>query len=539
MPETSKSVAARTDTSESAPQETAPPAARQPVAAASPDTAQVRQIAISTEKYRAVVSSRGALLQECELKDYVTSDGDPVRLLPNGGEGMGLLVGPGGKEIDLRQRVFSVSAPDDRYTLTGKDSVALAFTYVLPTGKQLYKRYTFYGNTYTVRFSSGFADSLYSERVVLLWEGEVPHAEGDFQRSVGHMRAEAYVGGSLEKFQVKDKPDSSAVTGQTDWVGVRNKYFLTAFAPSGIERWSVKLRGRGASSLFVNYGWRITPDDITQSHIEGTLYLGPIDVDILKSAGHNLDQAADMGWAIIRPISTLILWFFLAMYKLIPNYGWVIIIFSVVVKIVLHPLTKKSYESTSKMQKLKPLMDELRQKYKNDQQRLNQEMLKLYKEQGFNPLGGCLPMLLQMPIFFAIYAVIGNNIEFRQAGFIWWITDLSVPDVIYTLPFHLPIYGQHVTILPVLMAISMFIQQKLTLTDPKQKMLIYLMPFIMLFVFNNLSSGLVLYWFMFNILSSAHQYWLTQRQKAQTDAAEGKLAPAPVVVKNPTKRRKR
>ena len=518
--------------------------APRPVVAAS-DTTRVRAIAhadsvpvrtctIITDKYEAVLSNEGAVLRKWSLKDYHTPYGAPVQLVAPGGHGISLSVGSEGKEIDLREKVFVPDTVFQMAHLTGKDSLAVGFTCTLPNGRRVFKRYVFYGDRYRVAFAAGSADSLTAERMVLSWEGAMPSTEGDFRREAGSMFVNAYVGGSLEKLHTLDKTETSSFTGQTDWVGVRNKYFLAAFAPTITDRWDTRLFGSGVKDTSLRYSWRIAPFDLTKSTVTGFLYLGPLDVDILTAEGHNLERAADLGWSVLRPISKLILWFFLSAYRFIPNYGWVIVVFSVLIKILLHPLTKKSYESTSKMQKLKPLMDEIREKYKNDQQRLNQEMIKLYKEHGFNPLGGCLPMLLQMPIIFAIYAVIGNNIEFRQAPFIWWVTDLSIPDSVYTLPFHIPLYGSHVTILPILMAISMFFQQKLTVTDPKQQALVYMMPVIMLFVFNNLASGLVLYWFLFNIFSSAHQYWLMKKQNG------GEVAPktAPVPVKNVVRPRK-
>jgi YidC/Oxa1 family membrane protein insertase len=499
------------------------------------DTIPVQELTITTPKYVAVLSNEGATLRQWRLKTYHMPDGSPVQLLPEGGKGLGLLVGAEGKETDLRNRVFTPDSLSKSVTLGDKDSAAIGFTCTLENGRRVFKRYVFHGNSYHVDFSAGLADSLAAERLTVSWDGAVPSTEGDFVSEASNMYVEAYVGGSLEKLQTLDNTEVSTFTGQTDWVGVRNKYFLAAFAPSTAERWDIKLSGRGTKEQSLHYGYRIAPFDASKSRLSGSVYMGPLDVDVLSIEGHNLEQAADLGWSILRPISKLILWFFLNAYTYIPNYGWIIVIFSVLVKILLHPLTKKSYESTSKMQKVKPLMDEIREKYKSDQQRMNQEMIKLYKEHGFNPLGGCLPMILQMPIIFAIYAVIGNNIEFRQAHFIWWITDLSIPDTVYKLPFHIPLYGSHVTILPVLMAISMFFQQKLTITDPKQQMLVYMMPVIMLFVFNNLASGLVLYWFLFNVFSSAHQYWLTKQQNGDDVI----LKPAMATTKNVAKPRKR
>ena len=513
------------------------------------ETIPEREIVVSTPLYDAVLSNRGAILNRWMLKEFNTAAGFPVDLItpelvpgvPIPGRAMGLLVGAGGGSVvDLRHATFSTAADGDTVRIGASESATLDFRTTLPNGQEVYKTYTFSADSYAVAFSAGFTDRLQRAPLTLTWEGQVPFAESNPGREITEMKALAFVSEALEELQVTDEPDEEAFAGQMDWVGVRNKYFLTAFIPNELNRWNVDLKGRSFGPNQVSYGWQVSPDNLTESSIEGMLYLGPIHGKYLNPLGHNLDRAINLGWAIIRPISRVVRWVFFAMHDIIPNYGFIIIIFSIFIKILVHPLTKKSYESTSKMQQLKPLMDELRAKYGDDNQRLNQEMLKLYKEHGFNPLGGCLPMLLQMPIIFAIYAVIGNNFEFRQAEFIWWITDLSAPDVAFTLPVALPLYGQTVSILPVLMAGSMFTQQLLTVTDPKQKMMIYIMPVIMLFIFNNVASGLVLYWFMFNVLSSAHQYYMTRKQKASGDdilAASKK--PVIETRKNPAKKRRR
>ncbi len=513
--------------------------ARSVLAPAPPGGIPLREIHISAPGYEAVVSSRGASLRSWELKDYVTSVGEPVHMMPLNGRGMGVLVGEPGTRVDLGNADFRVDAEADDISVEDGDSVTVRFTCRLADGREVYKHWTFLADNYAARFSAGFADPLEAEPITVRWRGGVPSAEGGNSREVANMKALAYVGDDLEDLQVSGEPDSSEFVGLTDWVGIRNKYFLAAFAPHSADRWNVELTGRSLGD-HATYGWELAPFDLTQNKVDGVVYLGPIHRDYLRPLGHNLDRAIDLGWAVIRPISKFVLWVFIEMHKVIPNYGWVIIIFSIMVKILVHPLTKKSYESTSKMQQLKPKMDEIRSKYANDQQRMNQEMMKLYKEEGFNPLGGCLPMLLQMPIIFAIYAVIGNNIEFRQAGFISWINDLSAPDVLFQLPFSIPFYGDHFALLPVLMAGSMFAQQALTITDPKQKMMIYIMPAIMLFIFNSIASGLVLYWFMFNVLSSAHQLYMTKKRKtevAEKEAEEKKLVVQPK--KSPTKKRKR
>ena len=231
---------------------------------------------------------------------------------------------------------------------------------------------------------------------------------------------------------------------------------------------------------------------------ESLVYLGPLEYRGLAGYGAELERAIDFGWPVVRQISWLLLVVFRWTYRLVPNYGWIIVLFGVAIKIVLYPLTHKTYESSARMQELQPELEVLREKYANDQQRLSKETMRLYRDKGVNPLGGCLPMLLQMPVFFALYNLLGRTIELRQAPFVLWIRDLSVPD-------SLMVAGVEIHVLPILMGASMLVQQKMTMKDPKQAMLVYLMPAMMVFIFWSMSSGLVLYWSVFNVLSIAQQ----------------------------------
>ncbi len=172
---------------------------------------------------------------------------------------------------------------------------------------------------------------------------------------------------------------------------------------------------------------------------------------------------------------------------------------------MLFPLTKKSYKSMKEMQALQPIMQELNEKYKDNPQKKQQEVMSLYKEYGVNPLGGCIPMILQMPLLIALFNVFRSTIELRGAAFIWWITDLARPDTVAVLPFSIPLYGNTLNILPLFMGITMFIQQKMTMKDPKQKAMVYLMPIFLTLLFNSFPSGLNLYYALFNLFSIAQE----------------------------------
>jgi YidC/Oxa1 family membrane protein insertase len=244
--------------------------------------------------------------------------------------------------------------------------------------------------------------------------------------------------------------------------------------------------------------------------VDCSLYLGPLEYNHIKNLNVELENIMNFGWFFIKPISHGVLYLLTSMHKFVPNYGVLLIIFSVLVKILVYPLTKKSYHSTKEMQAIQPLIMELREKYKGDPQRLNKETMKLYKEHGVNPLGGCLPMLLQMPLLFALFIVFRTTIELRGAPFVLWIKDLSAPDTILELPFTIPIYGSQVSVLPILMGVSMFIQQKTmgTQATGQQKYMSYFMTVFFLLLFNNFPSGLNLYYTLFNVLTILQQKYL-------------------------------
>ena len=225
--------------------------------------------------------------------------------------------------------------------------------------------------------------------------------------------------------------------------------------------------------------------------------------------GLGLEYAVDLGWKIILPVAQLLLWALNAGYTIIPNYGLVIILLSGLTRLLFYPLTAISMRSMKAMQEIQPEMEKLRKKYEKDPQELNKRVFALYRDHKVNPVSGCLPMLLQMPVFFALYSVLANSVGLRQAPFVGWITDLSAPDTLMTIG------GFAIHVLPVLMSLSMFWQQKLTPTDPRQAPIMLLMPFMMLFFFYKVPSGLTLYWTVTNLFSVAQQYQMNRENKTR------------------------
>jgi YidC/Oxa1 family membrane protein insertase len=242
-------------------------------------------------------------------------------------------------------------------------------------------------------------------------------------------------------------------------------------------------------------------------------FMGPKSNTILDSVGHELKRAVNFG--MFDFLAKPLLWLMNHIYMIIPNYGVAIILLTILTKILLWPLGTKSYKSMAEMRKLQPLMADIREKHKNDKKKMNEEMMGLYRTYKINPMGGCLPMVVQIPFFFALYRMLYEAIELRHAPFIGWINDLSAPDRLFnfgfSIPFMEPPYG--IPVLTIVMGATMFLQQKMSPApgDPTQAKLMMFMPLIFTFIFINFSAGLVLYWLVNNILSIGQQYYIQKK----------------------------
>ena len=255
-------------------------------------------------------------------------------------------------------------------------------------------------------------------------------------------------------------------------------------------------------------------------------YFGPADFFTLAKQGHafELERAVDLGWNWITPVSRLLLQGLRVIAGVVHNYGLTILLLAFLIRLALHPMNLSSMKSMRAMQRLQPELERLRERHKNDPQALNAATIGLYREHNVNPASGCLPMLLQMPLFFALYATINNAIDLRQAPFVGWIHDLSAPDTLFMLG-PLP-----VRLLPIIMTAVGFLGQVFTPTQPEQAPTMYMMNLVMLFVFYNMPSGLVLYWTTMNLFNAVQQ-WMAKKH----DEGQVVVAPAP----SPAKGRKK
>ena len=325
---------------------------------------------------------------------------------------------------------------------------------------------------------------------------------------------------NVNKFNDKWNKEESV---DVEWIGFRDRYFATIVQPKKpFDKYHVKSNGETQLSLGGDFRAEIINPGQTKTY-SFTIYLGPQNLDLLKQASPGFEKIMVFSnWGWLDAISKGIYWILGTLYKVIPSWGLCIILISLIIYGAMYPLTLKSLVSMKKMQALQPKMAELKKKHEKSPEKMNQEVMELYRRNGVNPLSGCLPMLLQMPIFVGLYQVLWRSFYFRGEGFLW-IKDLSMPDQLFKLPFTIPFLGEYFNILPILMAIIMFFQQKMNMTNissadseqqQQQKMMLYFMPILMGFIFYNFASGLCVYFVVFYALSGYSQWKISKDMKA-------------------------
>ncbi len=480
----------------------------------------ISKIDIETPLVKAKINNMGGgNFFSWKLKNYSTWQNDLVQIINeqiNNGFDFSFITSDGEK-INLNRLAFEpVMEYPETITLSSGEEKKVEF--VLQLGElTIRKAITIYADFYHIDiefFIENPSGQLLNNEYQLGWKNGLPSNEENRSEDYTYSEAYASMGDEVESFSLdsEEKADLVSINGKADWIAIRTKYFVAAIIPGDVKTSGVNFGGYGEKIGDIverRYLAQLNINKTDPSSDSYSVYMGPLDYSILAEYENGLDAIVmSHGWyertfrAISLPIVALLKFF----YSFIPNYGLVIILFSILVKIVVYPLTKKSYKSMKEMSRVQPLLADLKEKYKTDPQRLNKETMKLYKEHGINPLGGCLPMLLQLPLLAALFIVFRSTIQLRGAAFIpGWIDDLSRADTIFLLPFSLPMYGDQFNILPILMAGSMIIQSKMTMQDPKQKAMVYIMPIFMLLIFNQFPSGLNLYYTLFNVFTIIQQ----------------------------------
>ncbi|MCX8073898.1 MAG: membrane protein insertase YidC [Candidatus Binatia bacterium] len=471
-----------------------------------------RIVRVESPLWVAEFSTHGARLVSWRLKQYRTTvepNSPPLELIlpgpdhdaPFGTE----LRGASAPKLDDRAVAYE---PDrDSLEVSGGEPVTLTFRGVVGS-VPIVKTFTFQADRYTIGCTLSVAQvpDGYNE-VALSWSRALERHKNPppvFSKT-------AYLEGKkLHEQGFRDLEKGLILSGELWWTAFTDHYFLAGLAvdlpPEAPRRLWLKDRG-----TWVEQKWLIplTAQGLT---LQAIAYLGPKDVDALELAGHRFERAVDLGWFGFIAVPLLHIMQF--SHRFTGNYGVDIILLTVLVKLLFIPLTQSSFKSMQQLQKLQPQMAKIREKYKDDPQQMNKEMLELYRRHKVNPLGGCLPMLLQLPVFIGLYSALTHAVELRHAPFILWIRDLSAPDRLgsIAIPFVEP---PGIPVLTLLMGASMFVQQWMSpsVGDPTQRQMMLIMPILFTFMFIGFPSGLTLYWLVNNVLTIAQQYYMTRTSK--------------------------
>ncbi len=479
---------------------------------------QGRDIAVETDLFAAVITETGGGVKSFKLKKYMDSmepDSDYKELVTT--EAFAELplyfswgVGPEKAEIP----VFTASRESVVLGQGRGREASLRMEATLSSGLTIVRTMTFDNANYLANLEVEVRNTTDTplQGAPYLGLTNLPF-NPDSQRYLFAGPA-VLVNDSLEEIKVSDlnKKGPKTLSGRVDWAAYEGNYFMCGMIPGQKDKVKVLLSAEGDKVRTVlSAGQDVIPAQGRKLYAY-SFYFGPKKVSTLKATGHNLERIVNFGWfdKMARPVLYLLNF----LYRYVHNYGVAIILVTVLIKLVLWPISHKGMKSMKNMQAIQPKIAKLREKYKDDSTRMNQEMMNLYKTYKVNPLGGCLPMFLQIPVFFALYKVLLQAIELRHAPFMLWITDLAAPDRLW-IGIDIP-YLHGLPVLTLLMGASMFLQQKMTPSpaDPTQAKIMLFLPLIFTFMFINFASGLVLYWFVNNLLAIAQQYIVNRPAKS-------------------------
>src|SRR4030043_1364670 len=499
-----------------------------------------KEVFIETQNYWAAFTTNDARLKHFKLKKYenrvnetaltikltqfveeilgkkveTPKKPEPLDLVNTSGEkglplGLTLLLSGENWEVDKDQLRLLESSEKGENT----------FSKSLENGLKVLKRFKFTADRYTIHLEVEVQNNSSKEitnQLGLEWIGEIELAKlakeenKDFGLKYSFFRNQKVekkeFGGSATSGcipgcgtqKTTTEPFETTEKGDIKWFSFEGEYFTALLIPPPSKEITLSVKGSEKELLKADVmtpSISVPPQE--KVNIAYQIYLGPKDEDLLKALGVGAEKLVDFGW--FRIVAKPLLWFIRLTHVVTGNYGIDIILISILIKIIFLPLTQISMKSMKGMQKVQPEMSRLKEQFKNDKTRLQQETMLLYKRRKINPMSGCLPMLIQIPVFIALYNALQNTMEMRHAPFFFWIKDLAAKDPIY--------------ITPIIMGATMVLQQKMTPTaaDPAQAKIFMLMPIMFTFLFLNFPSGLVLYWMVTNILSIAHQYYMNKK----------------------------
>ena len=461
-----------------------------------------RDIKVETENYAAVFTNRGARLKSFKFKKYRVSadeNSPPVEMVQSA-PGVPLPLGvrwQAPQPFEDSDLIYSVQGGD--LMLRGDAKAQLQFQGQNSNGVVITKSFTFSGSTYPIQMevSAKARDGTARIPEILITE-KADHSQANHDAPFEGFIA--LVDNKIKREAPEGADNGLEFTGEVSWAGFGHTYFFFGLVPENGTGHKLSVRQDGAALVLAT-----TPPSPAE---RATLFIGPKELETLKAVGKGLERAIDFGYFGFVSIPFLYLLHFF--HSFTGSYGLDIILLTVLIKVLMAPLTHKSFVSMKAMQKLQPQMEKLKEKYGNDKEKLNKEIMELYRRNGVNPLGGCLPMVLQFPVFIGLYNALSTPIELRHASFLW-IKDLSRPDW-ESLPIAIAGWQFGIPVLTILMGASMFIQQWMTPTagDPNQRKIMMLMPLMFTFMFVSFPAGLTVYWLVNNLLTIAQQYWINR-----------------------------
>ena len=474
---------------------------------------EAKDIVIENEQAKFTFSTQGGLLKQVELKEYTTWQGQPLILLDEKSSRQNLMLPTVKGNINLSELYFETHAASQ--TVAGADSATLVFT--LPMGNEsLVHTYRIGGTGYQVKHqikANGLQNSIMGNEMSLVWANDMKRQEKNLEdaRNKSTLIYHTLASETDELKELTQDPQSEQIAEEVKWLAFNQKFFNAgiiarrSFSTADISYHIPQDSGIVKSGLM---NLKIPVSDLYKG-ADFTYYLGPNKFKVLKKVADDYEENVYMGYSAVSWVNKLIIvQIFAALESGISNYGIIIIIIVLVIKLFLFPLSRKSYLSMAKMKVLKPELDEMKERLGDDMQAMQQEQMKLYRQMGVNPLSGCLPVLLQMPFLFAMFFFFPNSIELRGQSFLW-AEDLSTYDVLVNLPFTIPFYGSHVSGFTLLMTISTILytwsNNQVTTVQGPMKSIGYIMPVVFMFMLNSYSSGLSFYYFVSNIITFGQQ----------------------------------
>jgi YidC/Oxa1 family membrane protein insertase len=470
--------------------------------------AAAETLEVETDLLHVRIHTHGGGLVGVVLKNFPRGDrSGPVNLVRAGQEALDVSIDGGGTPIPLNDAMFAVQREPQA---NGGERIIL--TAERFDGLRVTREYRFENGSYVIGHHvsvTGLPSTSGSPALVIGWRSGIPYTEAARQADESYFNSQLRVGDEIHVWGPgKFKAGPRVMEGAVRWAAVGNKYFLAAMLP--VPGTATSAGADGDLSSFRSAAWlRLPAAAADRADAELKVYVGPKDLRLLGAVDPGLEEAASLGYRWMRPITRIMLRILKATYRIVRNYGLVIIVLSVAVRLLLFPLNQTSMRSMKAMQRLQPEMEAIRKKYADKPQEMNKQVMLLYQKHGVNPLGGCLPMVVQMPVLFALYFSFMFAIDLRMAPFVSWIHDLSAPDTVGKIG------GFPIHVLPLIMTGVSVLQARSTPTDPRQAAMTMMMPVMFLVFFYNMPAGLVLYWTMTNLGTWLQQRWVNRMDGAK------------------------